>query len=123
MVVGLKHAGALPLPVAVCLQTLARVQVVHRGATGCWTPLTARAALWACGSMQCAWACCRTARWCLACWAAPTCHSLQWLMTTEVQVSLAAGRGPCVCAGHEWPCSWGWVGGGEQVAVHVCGQR
>lgn len=88
-----------PLPVAVCLQTLARVQVVRRGATGCWTPLTARAALWACGSMQCAWACCRMARWCLACWAAPTCHSLQWLMTTEVQVSLAAGRALGVC----WP--------------------
>jgi hypothetical protein len=88
----------LAVAVAVTLQTWARVRVVHRGATGCWTLLTAHVALWVCGSMQCAWACCRTVKWCWACWAAPTCHSRLWLMTMVVQVRETAG------------CSWGALG-------------
>jgi hypothetical protein len=72
-------------------QTWARRRAARRGATGCWTPSTARAALWGCASTQCAWACCRTASSSSACWAAPTCRAARCRTTTAAQVGAARG--------------------------------
>jgi hypothetical protein len=76
---------ALTLPTCP-LQIWAHPLGARRAATGCSTPSTARAALWACASTRSASACCRTGRSRSACWDAPTCRSGRFRMTMAAQV-------------------------------------